>query len=93
MIKLINNLYVKVDQYNYTLQEKQDTLDKEGNEVYKVISYHCDLEKAIKGAISYSVRKNLQSKERTLEEAIKVIKNINFSFEKVLKDVLEGNEN
>lgn len=87
MIKLIGNLYIRVDQYNYTLQEKTNTLDKEGNVVYKSISYHDSLDKAIKGAVSYKVRKQLQGQERTLEEAIKIIKNINWSFEKVLKDI------
>lgn len=93
MIELINDLYVKIDQYNYTLQEKTNSIDEEGNPIYKTIAYHDNLEKAIKGAIKYSIRKCLQNNNRTLEEAIKVIKDINFSFEKVLKDVLEGNEN
>ena len=90
MIELINNLYVRVDQYNYTLQEKTNTFDKEGNVVYKSISYHDSLDKAIKGAVSYKIRKCLQGQERTLEEAIKIIKNINWSFEKVLKDICIG---
>lgn len=93
MIRLNNNLVVNVDTNNYTLQEDTHTVNKDNNPIYKPISYHDNLEKAITQAVRYSVRKELQGNEKSLTEAIETIKQVNEEFNKILKNAIEGNEN
>ena len=92
MIELINNLVVKVDQYNYALNLRTDSRDKEGNTVYKSITYHDSLKNAIRGAKEYCIRNKLKDNVRDLEAAIKEINKINKEFEELLIRVLESEE-
>ena len=92
MIELINNLVVKVDQYNYALSLRTDKKDKEGNIVYKPISYHDNLKNAIRGAKDYTIKNELKEGIRDLETAIKEINRIDREFEELLIKVLESEE-
>lgn len=73
MIELVNDLVIRVIKYNYVLMVDKHKVDKHGQPVYEIISYHGTLKAALNGALEYLNRKSLEDGTFTLKEAIQKI--------------------
>lgn len=96
MIYLVNNYFVEVDVFNYTLLYDTGTkrIDKKTGEekgVYKTVGYYTSLENAIKGCIKDLNKRELSDGAYTLNEAINVIKKNNKLLQESLDKNLGGN--
>lgn len=89
MIKLIYDLVIVVDKYNYTLMLDKHKQDKKGNPIYVKLGYYGTLESAVSAARKYCIRKQLESDVCTLTDAIDIIKSTTEEFSRLLKKVKE----
>lgn len=89
MIKLFDDWVIIIDDYNYTLARYKGIRMKKGKEepVYAQVSYFSSLESALNGFRRKLVREKLKASEFDLNEAIRVIKEIN---EKVSAEIKEA---
>ena len=70
MIHLIDNFYVDVDPYNYTLIVDYGKTDKKGRPMRKSIGYYGSLVQAVKACIEEYVRRGFYDRCVELEEAV-----------------------
>lgn len=92
MIHVKDDLYIDVDEQNYTLKvDKHVTkTDNKGNEmrIFDYVGYYTNLRGAILGAKEYLTKKLLIGTEQSLESALKCVRTISEEFEEVLDRVL-----
>lgn len=93
MIKIVRNLYIDVDKYNYKLTLDTNKIDKNGNPIFQTISYHSTLKSALNSALNYINRTDLEMRDYTLEEAIKTLNDNYHSIFEELKRIREEIEN
>lgn len=92
MIELTDNLFIKIEQYNYILCLKTKRSDKEGSITFKPLAYCGSIQTAIKAAIDWKIKKELINDVKTLNDAIRIINNVNKEFIDLLNKVLESEE-
>ena len=75
MIKITKNIMIDSDEYNYVI--KQRIKEKDVDEYYwKAIAYHGKLENALESVFDFLGKKEIKSKELTINQAIKVMKEL-----------------
>ena len=90
-ILLFHGYEILVDSLNYSLVINTGRKTKDGDPVYRHISFHGTLEKALAACKKDMARREIMSVESaTLGEAISVIVRSNNRFEALLKNCFEG---
>ena len=74
MIHIKDNLYLKIDNYNYTLMIDTGRVTKTGNKIYNQ-KYHDTLQGVIKASIKV-LWQQINDKTVELDEALKILKQI-----------------
>ena len=78
MLKMINikdNLYLKIDNYNYTLMVDTGGVTKAGDKIYNQ-KYYDTLQGIIKASIRVLWEQQMSDKTVELDEALKILKQI-----------------
>lgn len=88
MIKINENLYIDADDNQYMLR-KFIGKDKDGEDIYKTITYHRTLKEVFGAVIRQRQYKLVADNELTLQEALKDFKQIEEETEKMLKEYIK----
>ena len=72
-VELFDELYIEIDDYNYTLKERGVGHDKDGNEkpTVKTIGYYSDIYDAVKRALSYDTEAKNKGAVISISEYLK----------------------
>lgn len=92
MIKLIHDYVIDINQSNYILMLDRHKKDKKGNDVYDVLAYCSDFQRAIQKAKEACAKKKLSDGVYSLDEAVEIIRKINDEFTELLTRRMEGDE-
>jgi len=91
LIELLNDYYIDVDEYNYTLKKDTGRDDKDGNRTYNAIGYYPSLKHSIKACLAQLRIDNLKGKDMPLKMAIieieKSTKMLNDKLNEVLPNI------
>jgi hypothetical protein len=87
MIRVNDDYYVTVDPCNYILCRDKHKTDKKGNDLYIVVGYYNNLERALQGAVADMNRRAFIEATYSLQEAIEVIQQSNKTFIDMLSEV------
>ena len=91
MIRINDNYVVDTgDNMNYIVKEDKHKVDKEGNPVYVTLGYYTRLESALLGAKSHMIHKSMGEGEKSLDEAIRTVRDISNEFISVFRSVTKG---
>ena len=92
-IILFDGFEILKDTMNYTVVYNTGKTDKDGSIVYKYLSYHSTLDRALKACKSeYAKREISKNKIMSLEDAVSAIVRSNNRFESLIKNAFEGVE-
>lgn len=83
MIELGNNYFIDADEYQYIIK-KWIAYDKNGQDVYKILSYHGTLEKALECVMRKYQRNIVAETTITLRETIDEFTKINEELARIL---------
>ena len=75
MIHIKDNLYLKIDNYNYTLMVDTGRVTKAGDKIYNQ-KYYDTLQGIIKASIRVLWEQQMNDKTVELDEALKILKQI-----------------
>ena len=75
MIYIKDNLYLKIDNYNYTLMIDTGRVTKSGDKIYNQ-KYYDTLQEFIKASIKVIWEQQMNDKTVELDEALKMLKQI-----------------
>ena len=75
MIHIKDNLYLKIDNYNYTLMIDTGRVTKSGDKIYNQ-KYYDTLQGIIKASIRVLLEQQMNDKTVELDEALKILKQI-----------------
>ena len=75
MIHIKDNLYLKIDNYNYTLMIDTGRVTKAGDKIYNQ-KYYDTLQGVIKASIIVLWEQQMNDKTVELDEALKILKQI-----------------
>lgn len=97
MIHVLNDLYIDVDENNYTVKIDRHSIKvdkKTGAEVkeFLTVGYYTSLYGAILGAKDYSARKLLKDEELSLVDALKCVLRTSNEFEDLLRKAIGEND-
>lgn len=87
MIKIIDNYYVRADNFQFTALQGKPGKTKQGDDciTYRTLGYYTTLTGAIMGIRQFDTIEALSDGEWELDEAIKKIQEITNKFQKVLE--------
>ena len=88
MIDLGQNYFIDADEYQYMIK-KWCAFDKDGNDVYKIISYHSTIEMALESLMRKYQRTIVSEETITLTQALKEFERINDDMKKILEKTKE----
>lgn len=71
MIRIKDDYVILVNNNEYTAAIDKHKKDKKGYDLYKELGYYSTFNTALKGIYAHMLRRELQEKEYTLEEAMK----------------------
>ena len=83
MIDLGQNYYIDADEYQYMVK-KWTGYDKDGTDVYKILSYHSTIQMALESVMRKYQRKMISESTITLRDAIDEFDRINNDMRKIL---------
>jgi len=75
VIKITKNIMIDADEYNYVIKQRIKKKDKE-EYYWKAVAYHSKLENALESVFDFLGKKEIKSKELTINQAIKVMKDL-----------------
>ena len=90
MITLMHDLVIDVSQTNFTLMLDKHKTDKKGNALYETLGYYSHLDRAIRAAIDYHIKRCLSENTHTLEEAVERVRQVNEEFATLLEKKTRG---
>lgn len=89
MIKINEKYYIKSDDNQFMLCEKGTIQDKEsknyGNDTETILGYYGTLEHSLEGLEKINIRRQVNSKELTLKQAIEEIKKLHNELRNLIK--------
>lgn len=83
MIDLGQNYYIDADEYQYMIK-KWTGYDKDGTDVYKIMSYHSTIQMALESVMRKYQRQMISESTITLRDAIEEFDRINNDMRKIL---------
>lgn len=86
-----NELYIDSDENQYIVR-KYDYTNKEGERVYKAITYHQTLKQCIQSLIRHNQYDIVSEKDMTLKEALNEFERINNELINLLNQVVKEGE-
>lgn len=92
MVVLNDEYYVVADSLNYTLKRKGVGRSKKTNEPIEtnvIVGYYGNFTECIKSAIKDTKLRQVERNDYTLEETLQMFKEVDASFEEILKKAIE----
>lgn len=87
-----NELYIDADENQYTVKRYLGT-DKDGEIVWRYLSYHQTLKEALKSIIRHKQYQVIMDGDFTLAQALEEFKKIDDEFSSLLEDKIMEGEN
>lgn len=90
MIHVIQDYYIKADDRQYTLVQKTDSVDKDGNTIYKTChaAYCSSIENAVKRCRELIIARDVQDNDYDLKEAVELVNGLDRRFEEMIERAL-----
>ena len=89
MIELGNNYFIDTDDYQYIVK-KWIAFDKNGDDCYKILSYHQTLTQALESVMRKYQRKIVSESTMTLKDTIDEFQKINDDMMRILQVTKES---
>lgn len=93
MIRINDDYVIDVgENQSYILKEDKHKENKKGEHVYVTLGYYTRLESALLGAKSHMIHKSMGEGEKSLDEAIRAVRDISNEFISVFRSVTKGDK-
>ena len=89
MIDLGQNYYIDADEYQYMVK-KWTGYDKDGTDIYKILSYHSTIQMALESVMRKYQRSIVSENTMTLKDTIDEFKKINDDMTRILQTTKEN---
>ena len=89
MIDLGQNYYIDADEYQYMVK-KWTGYDKDGTDIYKILSYHSTIQMALESVMRKYQRSIVSENTMTLKDTIDEFKKINDDMMRILQTTKEN---
>lgn len=93
MIRINDDYVIDVgENQSYVVKEDKHKENKKGEHVYVTLGYYTRLESALLGAKSHMIHKSMGEGEKSLDEAIRAVRDISNEFISVFRRVTKGDK-
>lgn len=93
MIRINDDYVIDVgENQSYVVKEDKHKENKKGEHVYVTLGYYTRLESALLGAKSHMIHKSMGEGEKSLDEAIRAVRDISNEFISVFRNVTKGDK-
>lgn len=93
MIRINDDYVIDVgENQSYVVKEDKHKENKKGEHVYATLGYYTRLESALLGAKAHMIHKSMGEGEKSLDEAIRAVRDISNEFISVFRNVTKGDK-
>lgn len=93
MIRINDDYVIDVgENQSYVVKEDKHKENKKGEHVYVTLGYYTRLESALLGAKAHMIHKSMGEGEKSLDEAIRAVRDISNEFISVFRNVTKGDK-
>ena len=89
MIKVTEDYFIDADESQYILKKDMHRKDKNGNDIYSNLAYCGTIKRCLERLCEILNRKDIEAKDMTLSEAIKMFNDRNKEFAELMSGIKE----